>query len=289
MTAVGFAGLGRMGAPMAANVARAGFPLRVWNRSVDRAEAIGGSTGGSAVATPRELAEQSDVVITMLADDDASAEVHLGPDGILSAESGAPIVLLMGTHSPEHVAALTAAAAWRTVIDAPVSGSTAVAEKGDLMIMVGADEATIEPVRRVLAAMGSPVICLGRSGAGATMKLAVNMLIHGLNQTVAEAIDLAEAAGIAAPDAFAVIERSAAAAPMLGYRKGQYLDEAANPVAFALSLAAKDVDLALQLGASLGVALPQAELNLSQLLSAEAAGFGQRDMGAMLNYRRSVR
>ncbi len=289
MIRAGLAGLGRMGAPMAANIAEAGFPLLLWNRSGDKAEAVARSIGATVVATPRDLAAGSDVVITMLADDRASADVHLGADGVLSAEGGAATVLVMGTHSPAHVDTLVEASGGRTIVDAPVSGSTAAAEAGALLVMAGAAEATIAPIRSVLSAVAGEIVCLGRTGAGATMKLAVNMLIHGLNQTVSEAIDLAEAAGIEAEDAYAVIERSAAAAPMLGYRKGQYLDEAANPVSFALTLAGKDVDLALRLAASVQVELPQAELNLAQLRSAEAAGFGDRDMASMLNYRRSLR
>ncbi len=278
-----------MGEPMAANLARAGFPLVLWNRTSGRAEDLARAIEATVVPTPRGLAESSDVVITMLADDESSRDVHLGYDGILAAERGARLVLAMGTHSPAHIDELAAEAGGRSVVDAPVSGSVAAARDGGLLVMVGAEEAEIESVRPVLAAMGREIVCLGRRGSGTAMKLAVNLLIHGLNQTVAEAIDLAEAVGIDPHDAYRVIERSAAAAPMLTYRKAHYLDEAANPVSFALSLARKDVGLALELAASVGVGLPQAELNRSQLLHAESAGFGERDMASLLNYRRSLR
>ncbi len=287
MTSVGFAGLGRMGAPMASNVARAGFPLVVWNRSADKAEAVARSTGASAVPTPRELAERSDVVITMLADDEASAQVNLGEHGVLAGETGAPIVLQMGTHSPGHIRHLASQAGARSVVDAPVSGSIDAARDARLLIMVGTDEATIEAVRPVLEAMAKEIICFDRCGDGATMKLAINLLIHGLNQSVAESLRLAEAAGIAPADAYRAIERSAAAAPMLAYRKPQYLDGPSSPVSFALSLARKDVALALELAASVDVTLPQTELNLDQLRSAEAAGFGDRDMASILGYLES--
>lgn len=156
------------------------------------------------------------------------------------------------------------------------------------MIMVGATEAAIEPVRPVLSAMSSEIICLGSIGAGSTMKLAINMLIHGLNQTLAESLTLAEAAGIRPADAYRAIERSAAAAPMLGYRKPNYLDEAGSPVSFALSLARKDIALATHLAADLGIPVPQTQLNLEQLHAAEAAGFGARDMAAIVQYLRGL-
>ncbi len=286
---VGFIGLGRMGEPMAANVAQAGFPLVVWNRTVARAETIASRVDATVASTPLELAQRCEVVVTMLADDESSRSVFLSADGVFAAAAGASAVVAMGTHSPAHIDELAAAAGGRAVVDAPVSGSIDAARDATLLVMAGARDDEVEPIQPVLKAMSREVVCMGRRGSGTAMKLAVNMLIHGLNQTVAEAIDLADAAGIDPRDAYRVIERSAAAAPMLGYRKAQYLDEPASPVSFALSLAGKDVGLALDLAASVGVRMPQAELNRSQLLAAESAGYGERDMAALLTYRRSQR
>jgi 3-hydroxyisobutyrate dehydrogenase-like beta-hydroxyacid dehydrogenase len=288
MMRVGFAGLGRMGAPMASNLARAGFELVLWNRTTETAVQLADATGGEVRATPRELAESCDVVITMLADDGASEHVHDGEDGLLGANVGADHLIEMGTLSPGHVRQLADRAGGRVVIDAPVSGSIDAAQDARLMIMAGADEATIEAVKPILAAMGSEIVCLGSVGAGATMKLAVNMLIHGLNQTLAESLTLAEAAGIPASEAYRVIEGSSAAAPMLHYRKRQYLDEVNSPVSFALSLARKDVALATELAGELDVAVPQTQLNLDQLRAAEADGFGERDMASIINYLRGI-
>jgi len=121
------------------------------------------------------------------------------------------------------------------------------------------------------------------------MKLAINMLIHGLNQTLAEALALSEAAGIPPATAYRAIEGSAAAAPMIQYRKQLYLDEPAHPVSFALSLARKDVALAMELAVELGVPMPQTKLNLDQLRAAEGAGYGERDMASMVDYVRGAR
>lgn len=286
MTRVGFAGLGRMGALMATNLARAGFPLALWNRSAAKADQLADQTSATVCDTPRALAERSDVVITMLADDNASEQVHQGPDGLFAAGDGATHFIEMGTLSPHHVRHLATQAGERVVIDAPVSGSVDAARDARLMIMAGADESTIELVRPVLSAVGGEIICLGPCGAGATMKLAVNMLIHGLNQTLAESLALSEAAGIRPAAAYRVIEGSAAAAPMIRYRKELYLDEAANPVSFALALARKDLSLAVALAIELGVSMPQTELNLDQLRAAEGAGYGARDMASMAEYVR---
>ena len=99
---------------------------------------------------------------------------------------------------------------------------------------------------------------------------------------------MAEASGLNLAEAYEVIESSAAAAPMLRYRKPQYLDEADDPVSFALSLARKDIELALGLAATVNVAMPQAELNCRQLRAAEHDGFGQRDMASMVSYLRGL-
>lgn len=288
MTRVGFAGLGRMGSLMVPNLVEAGFDVAVWNRTAATAQECSSVTGAAVSSTPQELAERADVVITMLADDAASSLVHEGHDGLFAAEGGASHFLVMGTVSPDHVRSLAERAGRRTVIDAPVSGSVDAARDAQLMIMAGADEARLEPVRPVLAALGRDLVCLGATGAGATMKLAVNMLIHGLNQTVAESLMLARAAGIEPRDAYEVIEKSAAAAPMLRYRKEQYLDELSNPVSFALRLAGKDVGLAVDLAAELGVRLPQTQLNLQQLRAAEADGFGDRDMASIITYLQGI-
>lgn len=286
MTRVGFVGIGRMGSPMAANLSAAGFDVLLWNRSSAKAHDLASSIGATVRDTPRELAESCDIVITMLSDDAASREVFLQPEGLFAATTGAHHIVSMGTHSPEHIRELAGKSAGALLIDAPVSGSVAAATAAQLLIMAGATESAIDPVQRVLDAMGREIVCLGSIGAGATMKIVVNMLIHGLNQTVAEALVLAESSGIDVTVAFRTIENSAAAAPMLGYRKDNYLDEASTPVSFALSLARKDVELAMDMAAGVGLELPQTERTLAELRAAEAEGLGDRDMAAVLNYLR---
>ncbi len=284
---IGFCGLGRMGAPMAANLSRRGFRLTLWNRTGAKAAALAGDLGARVAPTPAALAAASDAIVSMVADDAASQALHLGPHGLAEAASGR-LFVAMSTVSPAHVRALGAELAARggALIDAPVSGSVAAAEAAELLIMAGGAAQDIERARPALAAMGRAVRETGPLGSAAHMKIVVNCLIHGLNQSVAEAITLAEAGGVDASAAYGVIEESAAAAPMLGYRKAQYLHGASAPVSFALSLAAKDMRLALSLAEEGGVAMPQAEITHALLARAEASGLGAADMAAMLRFMR---
>lgn len=281
---VGFAGMGRMGREMAGNLARAEYDLVLWNRSRDRAEEVAAALGACVADTPRDLAERVDVVVTMLADDAASADVHFGEDGLFGA-MGAKLYIEMGTMSPDHTAELAARAPLGVVvIDAPVSGATQAARDAQLLIMAGCDEATGAGARPLFDAMGRATVFLGDPGAGAAMKLGVNMLIHGLNQTLAEALALTHAAGIPREAAFGVIEQSAAAAPMLAYRKPLYLDDQAGEVSFTVALARKDMAEACALAESLVVAMPQSDITRTLLEEAIIAGYGDRDMASIVAF-----
>ncbi|MBS1302044.1 NAD(P)-dependent oxidoreductase [Loktanella sp. SALINAS62] len=283
---VGVVGLGRMGTPMAVNLAKAGHDVTVWNRSPQKSHALSDRIGVRVADTPKALAEVSQVVVTMLADDTASDTVHRGDAGLFAA-TGHRTLIEMGTMSPDHIAALVRAApVGTTVIDIPVSGATQAATDAQLLLMAGCTPEEAAPLHPVLDALGRKTICLGARGAGSVMKLAVNALIHGLNQTLAEAMTLAEAAGIAPDAALDVIENSAAAAPMISYRRPLYLDEASHDVTFTVALARKDMQATAALADMLGTAIPQGRVTLDILLAAERDGYGARDMAAILNFMR---
>ncbi|WP_395175304.1 NAD(P)-dependent oxidoreductase [Roseibium alexandrii] len=281
---IGFAGLGRMGARMAANLVVAGHETRVWNRTASKADVFARDHGAKRAASPRDLAEKCDVVISMLADDSAVEDVYFDPDsGLLLATAGSTVLVEMGTVSVPTANRLFKAASGcgKRFVDAPVSGATKAAEDAQLLIMAGSGAAYAPELESVFAALGKRTIWLGGPGKGAAMKLGVNMLIHGLNQTLSEALALMTSAGIASETAYEVIENSAAAAPVIHYRKGLYLDEAAHDVTFTVALARKDVGLALDLAGSLGVTMPQAGLNHSILTAAGEAGYDARDMASI--------
>lgn len=282
---VGFVGLGRMGRHMARNLARAEFELTLWNRTTATAQTLARELGCAVADTPRALSDASDVVVIMLADDPSSEAVHDGPDGLFAGS--VRVFVEMGTMSPDHVRWLTSAApGGAQVVDAPVSGATQAAADAQLLIMAGCTQEQAIPLMPLFEAMGKQTLCLGRTGSGAVMKLAVNSLIHGINQTLAEAMTLAEAAGISTEAAFDVIEASAACAPMLRYRRQLYLDEAAYDVTFTVALARKDMEVTAMLARNLGTAMPQGLTTLEKLRQAEAQGYAQRDMASILSFMR---
>lgn len=284
---VGFVGLGRMGQPMAKNLIKAGFTVYVWNRTASKLDDFIRKNNALKVNTPRDLANECEVVISMISDDTAATQVYEAHEGLLTGTT-AHYFVEMGTLSPGYITALAQKAQklQKIFIDAPVSGSTQAATDATLTIMAGADKATADPILPLLNAMGRKVICMGKVGYGAIMKLSVNAIIHGLNQTVSEALLLAESAGIQRELAYDVIEESAAAAPMLHYRRMQYLDNTSQPVSFALSLAKKDMRLITELATRYGLTMGQAKFNLEALHGAEEHGYGARDMASIIDYLR---
>ena len=288
---VGFIGLGRMGYPMSANIARAGFPLTVWNRTTSKSEALAAETGAGVAPSAAALAGMVDVLITMVADGRVLSDLYTGGGDICGSLGSGTVCVDMSTVSPvesRQVAAAVEAAGGRFV-DAPVSGSTALASAGSLTIMAGGRTGDIDTLRPVLEAMGSRIYHMGSVGSGVTIKLAVNSIVYGLGQAVAEALVLAEAAGIGRETAYEVFANSTIAAPFVHYREEAFLKPGEVPVAFRIVLAKKDLDLALDLAESVGASMPQAGLNRSELVEVIEAGFGDHDMSAVAEYLRAAR
>ena len=261
---------------MARNVLAAGLPLTVFNRSREKAEALG-AEGATVAATPAELGA-ADVVVTMVADADAVRALLEGDDGILAGASPGLVLVEMSTIGPLAARELAALCAEREVemIDAPVSGSTAVAESAGLAVMVGGEEAAFERARPVLATMSKAQFHLGPSGAGAAMKLGLNLIIAATTVSVSEALVLAERAGIEREAAYEVIGSSAVASPFVEYKRAAFLDPDGTPTAFALELMAKDLRLARALGERDGVPLPGAAGSAEAIgLAAESEGGGE--------------
>ncbi len=287
MTAVAFLGIGRMGAPMAANVVRAGHEVTVWNRSSQRAAGFAEEHGAAVAGTPADAVRDAEVVLAMLADDEVVTQVHTGPEGSLSAIRPGAVLVEMSTITTATAATLARAVAeaGASLLDAPVSGQPAAAAGAGLTIMVGGSAAVFESVRGVLEAMGTP-IHLGAAGAGAAMKLAVNTALHGLNGALSEALVLAERSGIDRSTAYEVFVRGAIASPFVTQRRDAFERPGTVPAAFRLALAAKDLRYALELADGVGAALPQAERSLAVLEEAAAAGFADDDESAVAQYLR---
>jgi len=284
MTAVGLLGIGRMGAAMGRALSAGGFELVAWNRSPAGAARLIGELGRGRVAgTPAEVAAAVDVCITMLADGDAVDAVFAGPDGLLQGAHDDSVLCDASTVAPATLRAheATARAAGAGLLDTPVSGSVTLAEAGRLTIMAGGTAADLAVARPVLDALATTVFHLGPLGSGAAMKLAVNTVIFGLNQALAEALTLATAAGIDQAAAYDVLTASAAGAPFVGYKRAAFLEPDTTPVAFAVDLAAKDLRLIADLARDVGVRLPGALTDLAVIDATVAAGGGQRDFSTV--------
>ncbi len=285
---VGFIGLGRMGTPIVRNLVAAGFPVTVWNRTRAKADDLGAEIGVTVADDPAGLAAAVDVSMTMVADDNAVEAIYLGPDGIAAGIAAGAVAMDLSTVAPTTSRRMAAAVRERGAdfVDSPVSGSTRSAETRELMLMVGGEEATVTRVRPVLDAIGPAVHHLGPAGSGATMKLAVNSVIFGLNAALSEALVLAERAGIDRTAAYEVFASSAVAAPVVHYRRAAFERPGEGPVSFRLSLGVKDLRLIADLAAQVGAPMPQAATNLQIHGAAEAEGFGDWDLAGFAEWLR---
>lgn len=272
---------------MVGTLRRAGFDVVAWNRDRGKCHAVAHTSGAEVAEGAAEAASAADVAITSLADDAAVEAVYA--DAVEGFHAG-QVVLEMSTIAPETVRKVARSVQGRgaTMLDAPVSGSVPVVERGELLIMVGGDPDALERARPVLEALSSTIIHVGELGTGATMKLAVNALVHGLAVALSESLVLAERAGVERTTAYDVFASGAAAAPFVLYKRAAFERPDETPVAFSLELVAKDLDLILALAQRVGAPMPQAQTNRDEVRSALAAGMGKRDMSDLAGYLRGI-
>ena len=265
MTTVAVLGTGRMGAAMARSLARGGSELILFNRTREKCDVLADQLHCQVADTPAAAAAAADVVITMLADGPAVEEVWAGPDGLLEGASAGSVLADMSTVPPSVIRRFEAAARDRGagILDAPVSGSVPLAETGKLTIMAGGTAEDLERARPTFEQLATRVVHIGPLGSGASLKLAVNVLIFGLNQALAEALVLAERAGVDRATAYDFFVTSAAGAPFVGYKRDSFVDPDNTPVGFSLGLTRKDLGLILELADTVHAPMPQTRGNLS--------------------------
>ena len=208
--------------------------------------------------------------------------------GIVGGISAGTVVLEMSTVDPDVIAEVgpLVDAAGGALLDAPVSGSVGAAETGSLMIMVGGDEATHQRAMPVLSALASEVAYVGERGSGATMKLAVNALVYGINGALAEALVLAERSGVDRAAAYDVFVRGVGGSPYVRYKRDAFVDPETTPVASTLDIVAKDLDLIARLSVRAGAPIPQTEATHAIVERALAAGLSGRDLSVIAEYLR---
>jgi 3-hydroxyisobutyrate dehydrogenase len=282
MQSVALLGLGTMGAGMARSLARAGYPLSVWNRNRARAEPFA-AAGARVGNSPRDAATGADVIIAMVADDAASRAVWLGDSGALAGARAGAIAIESSTLTPAWIRELAHAVDERCgdFLDAPVTGSRTHADAGELLFLVGGDAAVLERVRAPLAAMSRGVVHLGPTGSGALVKL-VNNFVAGVQvAALAEAVAVIERSGLAQDAALGILLDGAPGSPIVKTVARRMLERDYS-VNFALALMRKDLTYAIAEGARFDVPLETAAAALRSFERALTHGLGAHDMAAIV-------
>ena len=257
---LGFVGLGAMGQLIVPRLMAAGHSVTGWNRSRDKAEPLV-KAGMRFAESPRAVAENSDIVFSIVTNSAAVKLVALGKDGIIAGLKQGGIYIDMSTIEPDASRAVAAefARTGSIMLDGPLSGSPVTVVQGNASIMIGGDEKAFERVKPVLLAIGPKVTRIGDNGLACQMKIAVNLLLMVEVIAFGEAVALAEKGGVARDIALDAILKSVAASPVLGYRGPFILDGKMPAVPLAdVTLQQKDMLLALNLGRSLGSPVPLA-------------------------------
>ncbi len=279
---VGFIGLGIMGKPMARNLMQIGHELVVYNRSREKADELA-EEGAVVAGSPREVAEQSDVVVTMLPDSPEVREVVAGEDGVFEGIGEGSLLVDMSTISPVVTKELAAEAGKKGVgiLDAPVSGGEPGAVEGTLSIMVGGGEEDFERAKPIFDVLGETVVHVGEAGAGQVAKACNQIVVALVIEAVSEALVLGSKAGVNPAKIIDVLSGGLAGNKVMEAKRDFFLEHDFDP-GFRVELHHKDLGIALAASREYGVALPITAI-VSQMLEAlKAKGSGDRDHSAIL-------
>lgn len=279
---IAFLGLGTMGTGMAGRLLDGRFPLAVYNRSSAKADALR-ARGATVAATPRQAADGADVVVSMVADDEASGRVWLGDDGALAGAKRGAVLVECSTVSPAWVRTLAASAEQRgcKLLDAPVTGSKPQAAAGQLLFLVGGSAAALEIARPALAAMSRDILHLGPTGSGALLKLINNFVCAAQVATLAEAIALIERTKLDPDKALSVLTDGAPGSPLVKTISARMTSRDFTPN-FSLKLMIKDVSYAIDEAAAHSAPLSMAGATLAVMQEALRRGHGEEDFSAVI-------
>jgi len=280
---IGFVGLGIMGGRMAANLARAGHELVVFNRTRERAEAWIAEHGGTLAPTPAAVGAQVEVVITMVVDGDQVEHVLLGPDGVAGGAAPGVLCVDMSTIAPAQTRAIGAALAERgpRFVDAPVTGSSPKAEDGTLTIMVGGAEEDVARARPLFEVMGEVVVHVGPLGQGQVVKLINNAVAAANASTLAQALIVGRATGVDLDALVEVMAAGSGASTMLALKAGP-MRAHDYATLFKLEHMLKDVRLCLEEGQAAGVPFPAAAAAREALTAGMGRGLADADFAAIV-------
>jgi 3-hydroxyisobutyrate dehydrogenase-like beta-hydroxyacid dehydrogenase len=280
---VGFVGLGIMGSRMAANLARAGHEVAVYNRTAEKAQAWADQHGGRVAATPCDAAEGAAAVITMVVDGPQVDHVLLGDDGAAHGAAPGTLMIDMSTIAPADARRIGTALAERELafVDAPVSGSAPKAEDGTLTIMAGGSDADVARARPFFDAMGELILHVGELGQGQTVKVISNAVGATNCATLAQALVVGKAAGVDLPSLVSVLGASSAASYMVTLKAERMLEHDYTPL-FRLEHMLKDVAICLSESEAAGAPFPAAALARELYTAAMGRGLADKDFAAVL-------
>ena len=279
---VGFIGLGIMGMPMAHNLIKAGFEVVVYNRTTSKAEQMV-SEGAKKVDSPRELADEAPVVITIVSDTPDVESVILGENGVIEGIKPDSVVIDMSTISPRATQRIAARLGEKGVhmLDAPVSGGEQGAINGTLSIMVGGDAEVFERCRPTLEAMGKNIIHVGSNSMGQTVKLMNQILVAGTLNAVAEALIFAQKSGVNLEKAIDAVKGGAAASWQLTNLAPRIIRRDFQP-GFMIDLMQKDLNLVMGAARELKTPLPVTSFIQQMYYSLQSAGEGKSGTQALV-------
>jgi 3-hydroxyisobutyrate dehydrogenase/glyoxylate/succinic semialdehyde reductase len=281
---IGFIGLGIMGSRMAANLQIQGYQLVVFNRTRAKADPLLGPCGTFA-DSPAKLAEQVEIVFTMLAEPGAVEQAALGPDGFLEHLRPNALWVDCSSVNPSFSRKMAAEAATRQIrfIDAPVSGSAPVAADAKLTFWVGAKSVDLERIRPVLLSMGNKIVHAGEQGAGTSMKMVINLLLGTGMAAFAEAMALGQGLGLSSNLLFDSLLASPVVAPFLALKR-EKIETGNFEAEFPLRWMQKDMHLASVSGYEAGVAMPLANVTKEIYRLAMHGGYDTGDFSAIYEF-----
>jgi len=277
---IAFLGTGRMGGPMAANLARGGFSVRVWNRTASRAEALA-ADGAVVAASPAGAVRGATIVITMLADGPATGQAASGPDGLLAADPGT-IWVQMATVGAGWTARLASMADARGIVfvDAPVSGSEGPARAGQLVILASGPHQVQDVLAPVFGVLGRATAWQGPAGQGTLAKLVLNNWLADLTEATAETLSFARRLNLDPAGIVDLLQSTPLGAPYAVQKARSMLAGDFSP-AFALKHALKDAELAAQAAQASGATLTLTSALLPRWRDTAASGHADDDLSAV--------
>lgn len=286
---VAFLGLGTMGYLMAGRLASGGVDVRVYNRSAAAAARWSEEYGKPSCATPAAAADGADIVISCLSDDAAVSSVVRGADGAFSTMEAGAVMIDHSTGSADLARDLAEDAARRGLhfLDAPVTGGKPGAAKGTLTCMVGGDEAALDSARPILANYTKSVFHVGPSGAGQIAKMANQICIGGILQSLAEALGLIERSGLDGGKMLEALKTGSARSWQMESR-GPDMVAGKYDFGFAVELLAKDLGICLAQAAQGGMTLPAAAVTERALRTLIGHGYGHEDVAALMRLFRGI-